>query len=327
MTMAAPPALAKTDALMAGKAVRAEAGRRAKGGSANVRWTDYLFLLPAVVFLLAFAAYPIVTTVVYSFRKVTVPGLMTGKLPFVGLANYQQVLTDPLFQHSVLIALIFTAASVLFQFIFGFSFALLFNNRFPLRGLLRGLVMLAWVMPLIVVGTVFKWMFQSGTGIINAGLAAIDPSLPVAWLEQPRSALLAVIITNIWLGIPFNMAMLLAGLQGISPSVYEAARVDGASTWQRFRYVTLPLMRGPSLIVITLSIILTLNVFEIILIITGGGPGQATTVSTFYAYQQAFQFFKVGPASAVTVLSFCLLALVSAVYLRLLYLGERGTHR
>lgn len=291
---------------------------------ARVRWADYCFLLPAVIFLLAFAGYPIIVTIIYSFRKITVLGLMTGNLPFVGLANYKLVLTDPLFQHSVMIALVFTAASVCFQFVLGFCFALLFNKRFPLRSLLRGMVMLAWVMPLVVVGTVFKWMFQSGTGIVNAGLAFISPSLTVEWLEQPGSALLAVILTNIWLGIPFNMAMLLAGLQSISPSVYEAASIDGATTWQRFRYVTLPLMRGPSLIIVTLSIIMTLNVFEIILLITGGGPGQATTVSTFYAYQMAFQFFKVGPASAVTVLSFCLLAMVSTVYLRLLYRSERS---
>lgn len=325
MTTAAPQPIARSEIApaKAGATARRRAARRGSGA----RWTDYLFVLPAVVFLLAFAAYPIVTTILYSFRKVTVPGLMTGILPFVGLSNYRLVLADPLFLHSVVISLIFTAASVCFQFVFGFAFALLFNSRFRLRGLFRGLVMLAWVMPQIVVGTVFKWMFQSGTGIINAALGAISPALPLAWLEQPGSALLAVILTNIWIGIPFNMAMLLAGLQGISLSVYEAARIDGASAWQRFRYVTLPLMRGPSLIVITLSIILTLNVFEIILIITGGGPGQATTVSTYYAYQQAFQFFKVGPASAVTVLSFCLLAVVSAVYLRLLFLGERGMSR
>jgi multiple sugar transport system permease protein len=287
------------------------------------RLSPYLFLLPAVAFLLAFAVYPIVTTVIYSFRSVTVTGLLTGQLPFVGLANYREVLSDPDFRHSVQISLIFTIASVAFQFVIGFALAVLFNERFPGRGVLRGLVMVGWVLPLVVVGTTFKWMFQSGTGVINALLKAVDPSLAVGWLEQPHSSLTAIILTNIWLGVPFDMAMLLAGLQSIPATVYEAARIDGASAVQRFRYMTLPLMRGPSLIVATLGIIYTMNVFEIILIMTGGGPGDSTTVVPYFAYLRVFKFFKVGQASAVTVLMLCFLALVSALYLRLLRRSER----
>ena len=121
----------------------------------------------------------------------------------------------------------------------------------------------------------------------------------------------------------FMFAMLLAGLQTIPVPVYEAARIDGASAWERFRYITLPLMRGPSLIVLTLSVIYTLNVFEIILIITGGGPGAATSVVTYYAYQQGFNFFKLGPASAVTVIVFLVLAVISIIYIRLLHSSEK----
>jgi multiple sugar transport system permease protein len=299
---------------------RGPAGRRRhRSPSAG----GYLFLAPAVVFLLVFAIYPIAVTVVYSFRNVTVAGLLSGRLPFVGLGNYREVLADPQFVHSVTVSVIFTVVSVIFQFGIGFALALLFNVRFPGRGAMRAIVMIGWVLPLVVVGTIFKWMFQSGEGVVNTVLTAVHPSLAVAWLEEPKSALGAIILTNIWLGIPFDMAMLLAGLQAISPVIYEAARIDGAGRWQCLRYVTLPLMRGPSLIVATLGVIYTMNVFEIILIVTGGGPGDATTVVPYYAYQRVFQFFKVGQASAVTVLMLCLLALVSALYLRLLRRSER----
>ncbi len=286
---------------------------------------NYGFIIPAVLFLLMFAAYPIVMTVIYSFQKVTVLGLMQGNLPFVGLENYATVLRDPTFRQAALLSLIFTVTCVAFQFVLGFALAVLFNNRFPLRGLLRGLIMLAWVMPLIVVGTTFKWMFQSQNGVLNAGIESVfgaGQGLP--WLEHPTTALTAVIIANIWLGVPFIFAMLLAGLQTIPSSVYEAARIDGATAFGRFRHITLPLMRGPSLIVLTLSIIYTLNVFEIILIITGGGPGAATSVVTYYAYQQGFNFFKLGPASAVTVLVFVVLAIISFTYIRLLQASEKN---
>jgi multiple sugar transport system permease protein len=286
--------------------------------------TDYLFLAPAVLFLLLFAVYPIAMTVIYSFQKVTVAGLMTRNLPFVGLLNYFTVLRDPAFMQAAYLSAIFTVASVFFQFIFGFALALLFNTTFPLRSLLRGLIMLGWVLPLIVVGTTFKWMFQSSNGIFNTALKGLfGPAAALPWLEQSGSALVAIIVANIWLGIPFMFAMLLAGLQTIPVPVYEAARIDGASAWGRFRYITLPLMRGPSLIVLTLSVIYTLNVFEIILIITGGGPGAATSVVTYYAYQQGFNFFKLGPASAVTVLVFLVLAVISAIYIRLLHSSEK----
>jgi multiple sugar transport system permease protein len=285
---------------------------------------NHLMVLPAALFLLIFAAYPIVMTIVYSFEKVTVPGLMTHRLPFVGLDNYLTVLADPGFMQSARISAIFTIASVFFQFVIGFSLALLFNERFALRGALRGLIMLGWVLPIIVVGTTFKWMFQNRDGVINALLNGLfGHSAAAPWLEQPTYALIAIIIANIWLGVPFMFAMLLAGLQTIPASVHEAARIDGATAMERLRHVTLPLMRGPSLIVLTLSVIYTLNVFEIILVITGGGPGLATSVVTYYAYQQGFQFFKLGPASAVTVLVFLVLAAVSALYIRLLRKSER----
>ncbi|MBO0794948.1 MAG: sugar ABC transporter permease, partial [Ktedonobacteraceae bacterium] len=138
------------------------------------------------------------------------------------------------------------------------------------------------------------------------------------WLTDPKVAPLSPIIANIWLGIPFYMALLLAGLQSISPQLYEAARVDGANVLQRLRYITVPLMRSPSLIVLVLGIIYTLNVFDLIYILTNGGPANATNVLPIYAYQQAFSYFNLGNGAAVTVLMFVFLLVVSTGYLFLI---------
>lgn len=281
------------------------------------KWSYYSFILPAVLFLAIFSIYPILMTIVLSFEQVNLGGIISGDTPFTGLTNYQEVLSDPVFQKGVGISLIFTVASVFFQYIFGFLLALLFNQRFPLRKLFRGLVMMGWVLPIVVNATIFKWMLQQDTGIINYALEALHIP-PQPWLTDPKVALLSPIIANVWLGIPFYMALLLAGLQGISPTLYEAAQVDGANGLQRLRYITLPLMRAPSLIVLTLGVIYTLNVFDLIYILTNGGPANATNVLPIYAYQQAFSYFNLGNGAAVTMLMFVFLLVVSAGYLFLI---------
>jgi multiple sugar transport system permease protein len=176
--------------------------------------------------------------------------------------------------------------------------------------------MVGWVIPIIVSSTVFKWIFQQNTGILNHVLLSLHviPSA-IPWLTDARIALLAPIIANIWLGIPFDMALLLAGLQSISPTLYEAGKVDGANVVQRLWYLTLPLMRSSCLIVLTLGVIYTLNVFDLIYILTGGGPANATNVLPIYAYQQAFSFFNMGAGAAVTMLMFVFLLVVSTIYL------------
>jgi len=283
------------------------------------RWDLYAFVIPALLFLAVFTIYPICTTVILSFEQVDLGSLVSGITPFAGIENYKVVLGDPVFQRGVGTSLIFTAVSVMFQYILGFMLALLFNQRFPLSRLLRGLIMMGWVLPIVVSSTIFKWMLQQDTGIINYVLLALHlVQQPIPWLNDPRVALLAPIIANIWLGVPFYMALLLAGLQGIAPHLYEAAMVDGANAVQRLRYITVPLMRSPSLIVMTLGIVYTLNVFDLIYILTNGGPANATNVLPIYAYQQAFSYFNLGTGAAVTMLIFVFLLVVSLGYLFLI---------
>jgi multiple sugar transport system permease protein len=279
----------------------------------------YLFLLPATLFLAIFLLYPICTMLLFSFEQVNVGGLLTGDTPFVGLENYRTVLSDPVFRSSVGSSLLFTIASLVFQFGIGFLLALLFQRRLPLVGVMRGSVMIAWMLPIVVSGTIFKWMLQSDSGIINYALQSIGViHTPIHWLSDPTIAIWGVIIANIWIGIPFNMSLLLAGLQGISPTLYEAATVDGANSFRRLFHITLPLMRSTSLIVLMLGFIYTLNVFDLIYVITGGGPVNATEVMPLYAYTLAFVQFDLGSGSAVAALMFLLLFVVSMIYLVLI---------
>ena len=279
----------------------------------------YLFLLPATLFLLAFLVYPVCTMVLYSFQQVNIGTLLTGDIPFVGLDNYHTVLTDPVFRSALSVSLEFTVGCLIFQFSIGFLLALLFSKPLPLVGVMRASIMIAWMLPIVVSGTIFKWMFQSDAGIINYGLQSVGLIHgSIDWLSDPKIALWAVIVANVWIGIPFNMALLLAGLQGISASLYEAATVDGANAFNRFLRITLPLMRSTSLTVLMLGFIYTLNVFDLIYVMTGGGPVNATQVMPMYAYQVAFQQFDLGSGSAVAVLIFLVLLAASALYLYLI---------
>lgn len=279
----------------------------------------YLFLLPATLFLAIFLLYPVCTMLLFSFEQVNIGTLLTGDTPFVGLANYSTILTDPVFRSSIAVSIVFTVACLVFQFSLGFLLALLFNRPIPLVGVMRGSVMIAWMLPIVVSGTIFKWMLQGDSGIINYALQSLGViHAPIHWLSNPNLAIWGVIIANIWIGIPFNMSLLLAGLQGISVSLYEAATVDGANAFNRFLHITLPLMRSTSLTVLMLGFIYTLNVFDLIFVMTGGGPVNATQVMPMYAYTIAFQQFDLGSGSAVAVLMFLLLLVASAIYLYLI---------
>ncbi len=287
----------------------------------------YLFLLPATLFLVIFLLYPVCTMLLFSFEQVNVGGLLTGDTPFVGFDNYRTVLSDPIFRSSVGSSLLFTITSLVFQFGIGFLLALLFQRRLPLVGFMRGSVIIAWMLPFIVSGTIFKWMLQSDSGIINFALESIGViHAPIHWLSDPTIAIWGVIIANIWVGIPFNMSLLLAGLQGISPMLYEAATVDGANAFRRLLFITLPLMRSTSLVVLMLGFIYTLNVFDLIYVITGGGgPVNATEVMPLYAYNLAFVQFDLGSGSAVAALIFLLLLVVSVLYLFLIRREEAAS--
>lgn len=285
--------------------------------SVRRRRAGYLFCLPGMAFLAVFLAYPLFYNVWTSLHDVELGSLLGGAERFNGLANYRAVVDDPAFWHSVRLSLVFTLASLLFQYTIGFALALLFARPFPLNGLLRSLLLVAWLLPPVVSGTLFRWLLDAESGAYNALLKAAGlGTLSHDWLTDPSTAMAGVIFANVWVGVPFNMLLLLVGLHTIDPELYEAAAIDGAGAWQRFRGITLPLMRPVSVTVLLLGLIYTFKVFDIIFVMTGGGPVDATRVLSLYVYEVFFTFFRFGQGAAAGLLLLVVPLLVGAFYVR-----------
>jgi multiple sugar transport system permease protein len=295
---------------------RQNSARRQAGSMRRQQISRYLFVAPALAYITLTMIYPVLSNLRMSFYDVNVSTFLSNTAPFIGFGNYRKVIVDPAFQHALSLSLLFTAGSLLFQFTIGFVLALFFNRPFPGNGLLRALLLLGWMLPTVVSGSIFRWMLDGSFGVINFFLQALGLLQGTRfWLTDPNTALLGTIAANIWVGIPFNMVLLLPGLQSISVSLYEAASIDGASRWQSFRYVTLPLMRPVALSVLLLGIIYTFKVFDVVYVMTGGGPVDATTVLPIYVYNLSFSFFRFGEGAATAILLLLALTVVAIGYL------------
>ncbi|WNB99943.1 sugar ABC transporter permease [Streptomyces sp. CGMCC 4.7035] len=287
---------------------------RARCGERLAQW---MFLVPAVAYLLLFFGYPIVKNVVMSFQQYTTTTFYTGAAPFVGLQNYSKILSSDLFTKALLTTVLFTAGSIVGQFVLGLAFALFFQRRFPLGGVLRSLLLLPWLLPLVVSGTTWKWMLDTDTGVLNdalRGLHVVQSGIP--WLTGTSQALVSVILINIWVGIPFNTAILYGGLQDIPPHLYEAAKLDGAGPVTSFRYVTWPLLRPVAGVVLVLGVVYTVKVLDIILVVTGGGPANATETLATQSYELSFQQFQFGRGAAMSNILIAISLAFAFVYLR-----------
>lgn len=293
-----------------------------KQPSARRRRTGYLFCLPGLAFLTLFLAYPLCYTVWTSVHDVDLGQLLGGAEEFNGLDNYRAVVDDPAFWHSVRLSLVFTLGSLLLQFTIGFALALLFARPFPFNGLLRSLLLVAWLLPPVVSGTLFRWMLDAESGAYNALLEKIG--LSHHWLTDPSTSMAGVILANVWVGVPFNMLLLLVGLHTIDPQLHEAAAIDGASAWQRFRHLTLPLMRPVSVTVLLLGLLYTFKVFDLVFVMTGGGPVDATRVLSLYVYEVFFTFFRFGQGAAAGLLLLVVPLLVGLWYVRRLRREEEA---
>jgi multiple sugar transport system permease protein len=302
----APPAVARV-------ATRHQGRKRVE------RWVPLFFLLPLVVYILAMFAYPLAFGIIMSFEKFNFTALVKGSGPFDGVANYVAVFSDPTTRLAIVNTAIFTVASLVFQFVIGFLIALMFNRKFYLSGFLRGLLLIPWLLPLVASGTLFKITFSSSrTGLINTIL--LDLGLihaPIGWLIGRGSALAAIILVNIWAGIPFNAILLHSGLQDVPVELYEAAKVDGAGALRRLFSVSIPMIKDVILIVLMLGLIYTVKAFDTIIVMTGGGPGNSTQLLSTWAYTQSFSVFAFGKGAAVgnILLVFCLI--VALFYVKL----------
>ena len=277
----------------------------------------WAFLAPLVIYLLACYAYPLYRNLDLSLRHYTVRSFVSGDAPFSGLDNYRTVTGDPVFGPALLHTVLFTGISLVFQFGIGMALAVFFAQNFKLSATLRALFLVPWLLPLIVSASTWSWMLNSDSGVVNAalGVAGIGP---VNWLTSPAWALTSVIIANVWIGIPFNLVVLYSGLQGIPAEIHEAAALDGASGWQRFRRITFPLLRGVSAITLLLGLVYTLKVFDLIWIMTKGGPADASTTFATWSYRLSFGTMvpSFGPGAAVGNLLIVMALVVGLFYVR-----------
>jgi multiple sugar transport system permease protein len=280
--------------------------------------TSYSFILPIAIFGLLLLVYPVLYSLALSFRDATVETFVGGDMPFVGLSNYEQILTSSTFWQALENTVVFTFCSILFQFTIGFLLALFFQNRFPLKNVLIALLLIPWIAPVLTAANTFKGLFNE-VGPINqiAHLLGI-PTVP--WLASPGFALAATIVANIWIGFPFNFILLYSGVCNVPPEIYEAARIDGASYWRRVAHITLPILKPVTVAVLMLGTIYTVKVFDLVWIMTGGGPANTSHLLSTYAYQVGFSILNFGQAAAIATV---IVALILSLNLFQLLLQRR----
>ncbi|MFH9590276.1 carbohydrate ABC transporter permease [Streptomyces luteogriseus] len=289
---------------------------RARRRPASPQWAAWAFLAPVTLYLVLFYAYPLYRNLDLSLRNYTVRSFVQGNAPFTGIENYRTVFDDPTFAPALLHTALFTAVCLVFQYAIGLALAVFFTQHFRLSATLRALFLVPWLLPLIVSASTWSWMLNSDSGVVNAALHALGIT-PVNWLTSPSWSLTSVIIANIWIGVPFNLVVLHSGLQSIPASLHEAAALDGAGAWQRFWRITFPLLRPVSAITLLLGLIYTLKVFDIIWIMTKGGPADSSTTFATWSYQLGFGNLlpAFGPGAAVGNL-----LVVAALVFGLIYL-------
>src|SRR5688572_18561054 len=275
-------------------------GRPARRTLARVLGPDYrlgyVFVTPIAVAVLALIAYPFCYAVYLSLTH-----KLVGLPPiFVGLENYIRLYEDGFFRRAVYNSFLFTFGSVGFKLVLGMLMALVLTSRIRWRNFWTGLLLIPWVAPTVVSALNFLWIFDGSLGVLNYMLVKVFRILPqgVGWLSEPGTAMASVIAVNVWRGFPFFGISFLAGMKAIPTELYEAAAVDGANALQRFRHVTLPGLKNIMIIVVLLSTIWTFNDFQIIYILTKGGPGGTTMVMPVFTYETAFGAQRLGEAIA-----------------------------
>lgn len=269
-------------------------------------------ILPSFALTLFIIGYPIIDLGWSSFHEVSRFGLLQG---FSGLDNYRELIGDPLFLASLVRTLIWTGAIVVSTMLISLPVALILNEDFIGRGLARIIIMLPWSISLTMTAVVWRWALSGRAGLLNATL--MDLGLlrePVEWLATGNLAFTVEILVGILVSIPFTSTILLGGLSSLPQDIYEAARVDGATRWQQFRTLTLPLLRPFINIAVVLNVIYVFNSFPIIWVMTEGGPANGTDILVTYLYKLAFRFGQLGKASAVSLVMFSILFVFTIIY-------------
>ncbi len=274
----------------------------------------YILLLPAMAAFLAVIFYPFLNSMFMSFTN---RSMLKQDYDFIFLDNFKKIINDPNFLQVIKNSLVFVIGTVSLSFILGLIWALVLNEKFRGAEFLRGLTLIDWIIPSTAIGFLWMWIFNANYGVLNGALRAagiLDKN--INWLGQTDTAMLVIIIARTWQLLPWNMAFLTGGLQGVSIDQTEAAKIDGASNFQIFIHVILPSMKPIMGLVLLLSIISNLQHFDLIWVMTEGGPARATTTLALEVYRNAFKSWKIGLAASVGVLWMVLLSIFTFIYIR-----------
>jgi len=302
----------------AGPAGRAGGPSRSDLRARYRRAARLAFLIPAGLYVLFAFVVPVIYNLILSFEVTTPATIASLFAPWAGISNYKLTLLQSITQSALIRTLTFTVLSLLFQFLIGFGLALLFNLRFPLNKLARSLVIVPWLLPFLVTGFIFRFLFQLEAGAVNQVL--LDVHLihaPIGYLLSPGWAYVTVLITNIWLGVPFFTVLLFSALQDVPPELKEAAMIDGAGPWQTLVRVTLPVIRPVIEVTFVLGFVFTVKVFDIVISLTQGGPANSTQLIATWAYNLSFQQFDYGAGAALNTVLLIIALLVAPIYIRL----------
>lgn len=277
--------------------------------------TPYAFLAPALVVTAAVILFPVAQTAFMSLFDYVL--FRPSNIPFVGLTNFVRAFSDPVFWLSLWNSVIWIGAVVGLQFALGLATALLLNQSFWWRGAARALVVIPWALPSVIIGLMWTWMYDFNLGIINDVFVRIGLiSEPIAWLARADTTLPAVIMALVWQGFPFFAVVILAGLQTVPAELLEAAEIDGATRFQRLHTVTLPVIMDVIATALLLRTIWVANSLDVILVMTGGGPGYATHTLPLYAFLKAYSSMEFGYGAALALILTALLLLVVYAYVR-----------
>ena len=281
------------------------------------RGFDITLVAVPLAFLFLLSGLPLLYNVLMSFQEVDMFSMGQLARPFVGFRNYIDLFSQPETFGILLNTAIFVTASIAGQFVLGFGLALFFGTQFPGASWLRGLFLVSWVMPGLVVGAIWNWILSGDYGVLNFLLTATGiTDGNIYWRSDPSYSLWAVILANIWLGTSFNMILLSVGLSSIPRDLYEASELDGANVFQRFWTITLPMMRSTIGAVVALGLIFTLQQFDLFAAITDGGPNNSSNVAQYWAWDLSFRQYDFAKGATVSVIMIVFVMFASLVYVR-----------
>lgn len=274
--------------------------------------------IPTLIAIFGVVLVPFISSLILSLQRRDVGRPQLDG--FVGLGNYLKLLQDARFLNSLSVTIFFSLTSVVLELILGVAIALVLNEQFKGRGFVRGLIILPWALPSIVNAAMWQWIYNADYGVLNALLTQLGfVSKYQIWLANPKAAMALIILANVWKETPFAVLLVLAALQGIPRDIYEAAKVDGASVWQRFRFITLRLLMPVIMVIGFLQTLWGLQTFELVYIITGGGPASATELLSLRIYAQTFRSLRFGYGASIAYLTGLIVLIPAIFYIRVAY--------